>query len=371
MSLLWPRLCRSGRGARCRAALAAAVLASVVLASCSPGDSAAITSTTSSAAVKTSTTSTTTTTTTTTTLPVPIGVLGTHNGGKDAFLGQAQRVKVVAVPEGLSSYPLPLAGTAGFESLERVAFRRFGSGPDLLMITGVDASMTWWDPTLLSLLAQHYRVTIFDLPGTGYSSPLTGPVSLAWFADETAGLIQSLGLEKPAVLGWGLGGDVALALAARHRDSVSSLVLADTPALGSREVPPAPEVRRLLAARWENPRSVSSLLFSSLHEDARYAWLTGIADVLPDSLTGDSRALLFQLQKDVAHYGDPAELEAAVKVPVLLLSGELDRVVPPANTTWLSMGLPRAHVLRFAGGDYGALFEFEAQATAATEKLTG
>ncbi len=79
---------------------------------------------------------------------------------------------VAAVPDGATTAPLPTPGTASYPSIDRIAFRHFGSGPDLLLITGEDASMASWPAPFLAALAQHYRVTIFDLPGTGYSGPL-------------------------------------------------------------------------------------------------------------------------------------------------------------------------------------------------------
>ena len=76
--------------------------------------------------------------------------------------------------------------------------------------------MSWWDPALLSDLSSHYTVTMFDLPGAGYSGPTPSPLSLPWLADMTAGLVLTLGLSDPIVLGWGLGGEIALSLAERH-----------------------------------------------------------------------------------------------------------------------------------------------------------
>ncbi len=316
------------------------------------------------------TSTTSTSTTTTTTLPVPVGVFGTNTGGSDSFLGRAERVKVVAVPEGLSSVPFPAAGTAAYHEVERLGFRQFGSGPDLLLIGGVDGSMTSWDPTFLSLLARHYRVTLIDLPGTGYSSPVGSAPSLAGVADLVAGLIWSLQLVTPAVLGWGLGGDVALALAARHPKSISSLVLVETPDLGPFEVLPAPEVRRLLSASWANPVSLSRLYFSARYTAARDSFLTGIADVLPDSLTAQGRAVLFGLQRQAAEPG-AADLLNSIKAPVLLVAGDRDRVVPPANTARLASALPGSKVLHIAGGDYGVLFEHETETVTAIETFIG
>jgi pimeloyl-ACP methyl ester carboxylesterase len=109
-----------------------------------------------------------------------------------------------------------------------IAYERFGSGPDILLVPGQDGALSWWDPALLSDLSSHYTVTVFDLPGAGYSGPATAPLSLGWLADMTAGLVLTLGLSDPTVLGWGLGGQIAMSLAERHPGIASSLVLVDT-----------------------------------------------------------------------------------------------------------------------------------------------
>ncbi len=128
-----------------------------------------------------------------------------------------------------------------------IAYRSFGSGPDLLLISGQDGTLSWWGQALLSDLSGHYRVTVFDLPGVGYSGAPRPRLSLAWLADMTAGFALTIGLSDPIVLGWGLGGQIALSLAERHPGFASSLILVDTSAGGPGAVAPSKSVMRLLA----------------------------------------------------------------------------------------------------------------------------
>ena len=58
----------------------------------------------------------------------------------------------------------------------RLGYRQFGRGPDLLMVTGDTAAMSLWTPYLLQPLSEHFRVTIFDNRGVGYSTT-TSPSS--------------------------------------------------------------------------------------------------------------------------------------------------------------------------------------------------
>ena len=77
-------------------------------------------------------------------------------------------------------------------------------------------------------LAGPHEVVMFDNSGVGRTQQLPAPVSIDAMADQTSGLISALGLGRPDVLGWSLGGAVAQALAVRHPTQVRDLVLAAT-----------------------------------------------------------------------------------------------------------------------------------------------
>ena len=241
-------------------------LVSVALAGCLSGG-----------ATPTTTVVTTTTvavTTTTTTLPNSVGVGGTTPSGAMSFLGQIKRVPVVEPILGSALLP-PAPTTPGtvLPSIQ-IAYRQFGSGSNLLLVMGQRGTMTWWDPQFLAALSSKYSVTIFDLPGVGYSQPAPTPPTLSTYADETAGLIVALGLAKTSlrVLGWGLGGDVALEADIRHPGLMTALSLVDAPALG------AANVRASRPRRWRSPRrSIRRCGSPSCSSPPTKAWLARLA----------------------------------------------------------------------------------------------
>ncbi len=106
-----------------------------------------------------------------------------------------------------------------------VAFRELGRGEPLFMITAYSVTMDMWDARLLRQLASRYRVIIFDNRGMGKTSPGTAPWSIDRFAADTAGLIRELGYDRASVLGWSLGGDVALGLAVEYPEIVERLII--------------------------------------------------------------------------------------------------------------------------------------------------
>lgn len=321
---------------------------------------------------------------TTTTLPTQVVVEGTAVPG-EAFLGLVRRVPVVALPAGRATAPLPAPGTRGYLSIQRVAFRQFGSGPDLLLIMGQDGSMSWWEPSLLATLAQHYRVTVFDFPSVGYSDPALAPMTLDWLADETAGLVQALGLVHPTVLGWGLGGAVALALAERHPASEGSLVLVDSSAGGPGAVRPPASVSAALDSPTATAASLAATFFatgpasasppassaSAASAASEAAWLTGVESTVPDDLTRAALAGERALQLGLWSSTSLERRAGAVVVPTLVVFGADDIVFPVPDGLWLCRAIARSQRLVLPDAGYAALFQDSSQFVSSLEAFTG
>jgi pimeloyl-ACP methyl ester carboxylesterase len=254
-----------------------------------------------------------------------------------------------------------------------IAYQSFGSGPDLLLIAGQDGTMSWWDPTLLSDLSSHYTVTIFDLPGTGYSGPARSPLSLPWLADMTAGLALTIGLNDPVVLGWGLGGEIALSLAERHSEIASSLVLVDTSAAGAGAWRPTPEVVRLLATPGVTPSQLSRLLFPPTTTGLRdrVQWQNDLFSGTPDWPTATTVKAEAALQAAIWKSTMLLRYLPRVKVPTLVVSGADDVVFPSGNASELVSELRHALLVVLPDAGYDAIGQDAPTFVAAIEKFTG
>ncbi|MDK3020349.1 alpha/beta fold hydrolase [Pseudodonghicola flavimaris] len=107
----------------------------------------------------------------------------------------------------------------------RVHAEVMGQGPDLVLIHGSNGSTRDMSFALAPLLAQRYRVILFDRPGLGYSDPLhRRGASIAEQADVLVQAAAELGARRPIVAGQSYGGAVALAWAVHHPDRLSALV---------------------------------------------------------------------------------------------------------------------------------------------------
>lgn len=347
------------------------------VASRAPARTSTTTTATSTTTTTTSTTTTTTTTTTTqpgvtTTLPSEVPVAGTRPGGQFSELGRVRRVEVVPVPDGASLPPPPASTTVGPPpGAVQVAFRTFGSGPDLLLVEGEHATLTSWDPRLLVDLAQHYTVTVFDYPGTGYSGPDPAATTVEAVADVVAGLSSSLGLVSPVVLGWGLGGQVALALAERHPGLASRLVLVDSAPGGPGATRPSPAVASAMASSTETDLELASLMFPPAATASIDGFLGRVAAVPGDDLVAaavhDEAVVQASAWADAALGGGLRSLA----IPVFVVVGSLDEVFPPANDLALLEQVRGARDLLLPGAGYASLFQDEPQFVAALEAFTG
>jgi pimeloyl-ACP methyl ester carboxylesterase len=117
-------------------------------------------------------------------------------------------------------------GTGEYADLNGIHlyYERYGSGRPLILLHGGLGSGEMFGPILPSLAANH-QVIAPDLQGHGRTADIDRPIGTDLMADDIAALITHLRLERPDVMGYSLGGGVALQLAIRHPELVGKLVV--------------------------------------------------------------------------------------------------------------------------------------------------
>jgi pimeloyl-ACP methyl ester carboxylesterase len=100
-----------------------------------------------------------------------------------------------------------------------------GSGRPLVLLHGGLGSGEMFGPILPALTESH-RVIAPDLQGHGRTADIDRPLDIRLMADDVAALIDHLGLDRPDVVGYSLGGGVAFFTAVRHPEKVGKLVMA-------------------------------------------------------------------------------------------------------------------------------------------------
>ena len=99
-----------------------------------------------------------------------------------------------------------------------------GAGEPLILLHGGVGAAEMFDP-IMPMLAKTRRVIAADLQAHGRTADIDRPLSIEAMADDIAALIKHLGIQKTDVMGYSLGGAVALRTAVQHPELVNKLVL--------------------------------------------------------------------------------------------------------------------------------------------------
>ena len=107
-------------------------------------------------------------------------------------------------------------------------YQQRGKGSDVILVHGITSNLSRWLLTVLPRLAEHHRVTAYDLRGHGFSDVPPSGYTSDDLAEELRGLMDGLGIERAHVVGHSFGGAIALNGAVRYPERFSSLVVEDS-----------------------------------------------------------------------------------------------------------------------------------------------
>jgi len=110
----------------------------------------------------------------------------------------------------------------------KLHYETHGTGRPLILLHGGLGATPMFGPNLTAL-AEGRQVIGVDLQGHGRTADIDRPIRTELMADDIAALIKHLKLERPDIMGYSLGGGVAVHLAVRHPELVGKLVVVSTP----------------------------------------------------------------------------------------------------------------------------------------------
>lgn len=236
-----------------------------------------------------------------------------------------------------------------------ICCRVIGEGPPLVLIMGLTANMDWWDQEFLESLSSRHRVIIFDNRGAGRTdAPPETEITIELMADDTAGLMEALGVERADVLGVSMGGMIAQELALNHPGKVDRLVLCVTFCGGKETVLASREVLMKLVDRSGTPeeqvRRFAGLMFpeSWLAENERYM-ADFIVRYLRAPATDMNAARQFMATQRFSTY----ERLPLIGAPTLVACGAGDVMIPAENSRIIAGRIPGARLVEYEGAGHG------------------
>jgi pimeloyl-ACP methyl ester carboxylesterase len=238
-----------------------------------------------------------------------------------------------------------------------VAYKEAGSGEPLILIMGYGGTMDLWDTRLVNQLAQHYRVIVFDNRGMGQTTSSDKEYSIRLFANDTAGLMDAMGIKKAHVMGWSMGTFVAQELTLGYPEKVDKLILcAGTP--GGREaLPPEPRVIASLTNTTGTDRERGERLFLVLFPPA---WLKENPDpskYFPRVTETSPPASMQRQDAAIQAWNGSYFRLPAIQQPLLLIAGEQDVIAPPGNSLLIAEQVPHSWLVRIRGGGHGLMYQ--------------
>jgi pimeloyl-ACP methyl ester carboxylesterase len=193
-------------------------------------------------------------------------------------------------------------------------YETHGSGRPLILLHGGLMSGETFGPVLPALAAKHQVIAV-DLQGHGRTADIDRPIDLRLMADDIAALIDHLGLDKPDLVGYSLGGGVAFFTAVKYPDRIGKLVLVSAN-IRRDAIPP-----EMLAQQ----EQVSSAAVEFMKDTPMYQLYQRVAP-RPE----DFGRLLDKIGETMGKDFDYSEELRSIKVPTLIVAADAD-MAPPSH----------------------------------------
>jgi 3-oxoadipate enol-lactonase len=215
-----------------------------------------------------------------------------------------------------------------------------GAGAPVVLLHGFPLDRTVWDEQLDALIAARARVIRIDLRGCGESEPSDGPALMEALAGDVAGVLESLHVERAALVGHSIGGYVALAFFRMYEERVAGLALVASHVAedASRNANADPTQRELaagrddLAARLERDGTMDAAVESYLPRyfaPRAYRERPELVERVRAIMQRQSARGCAQLVRGMKERLDSHDLLEDVRVPALVIAGAHDAYLKP------------------------------------------
>lgn len=248
----------------------------------------------------------------------------------------------------------------------RYAYRKFGSGyrPPIVCLQHFRGGLDNWDPLVTDGLAKEGPIILFNNSGIA-SSEGEPDDTIVGTARHVSDFVNALGLEKINVLGLSMGGFAAQQLAADRPDLIHRLILAGTGPEGgeamvnyppltaqhaTREVPTEADFLYLFFSPTPASQAAGRAYWERRHLRADQDVPSSLAAMRAQATANAAWAVV----PDTCRYAQLEKLE----LPVLVINGKEDVVVPTVNSYVLQQHLPNATLIIYPDSGHGSIFQF-------------
>ena len=258
-----------------------------------------------------------------------------------------------------------------------IAYKMLGKGDPILPISGSSSDMNAWQPSTLRDLSSNHTVIVFDNRGVGNTTTGSKPFSIQQLANDTAGLLDALKIQKANVLGYSLGSYTAQQLTITYPEKVNRLILVAASCGGENSIPKPPQMLELqseIVNKSLNNISISeeeikSLISASLGS----GWIRLHPDSLENvpetqdvfaSVSPNTLEQQYNIGKrwEATNWNGVCDELAKIAKPTLVITGTDDYAYQPhANSLVIAGKIPGAWLIQIENAGHAVMSQYPDQ----------
>jgi 3-oxoadipate enol-lactonase len=238
---------------------------------------------------------------------------------------------------------VPRSGTVRANGQE-LYYEIHGAGPPLVLVMGIGYDSSLWTLHQVPVLSTRFRVILLDNRDAGRSSRSDHPYTVADMADDVAGLLNALDIQRTDLLGLSMGSMIGMEFALRYGDRLDRLVLA-----GPAAAPARSAVDPISIWNWVKANDPDGELFGG----QQFTWLFSSAFLRNQEAVRETIALLaanpnpvepaaYHRQAQAYLHFDALDRLGGIKAPTLVIVGEQDLLTPPWVAREVANAIPGA-----------------------------
>ena len=244
----------------------------------------------------------------------------------------------------------------------QLAYDRRGKGTPLVLLHGYPLDHHLWDE-VLPLLEDTFDVIVLDLRGFGESNTIDTPYTMDDYASDVAGLLDQLGIQKTAIVGHSMGGYVTLAFVRLYPERVSGFGLVSSQVLAD---PLDRKEGRYKSAAEVVENGIGSVVATMTPKFTADEHLQSFARA---SMERQQPAAYVGALKAMAERTDSTPLLSSLKVPVVIIHGEADALIPVDRAREVKAALPQARLVEISGAGHMPMMEAKEKTAEALKYL--
>lgn len=282
----------------------------------------------------------------------------------------------IFLPERYSHFRMARGGVAQIrgisevKTLHGIGYREIGQGQPLILLAGSNMTLHHWNPELITNLSRHFRCILADIPGVGVSPIDPLPQTIEAVEKIMRPFVADVADTKPLLLGFSMGGFIVQAIADSDPNKLAGLILVST-APGQHAVAMSDADLKLLTdtsgTTEDRYKRMGQLSFPDAETGRRLGKNVAqiyISAALEGELSESEIAYQNGVCDDWSQVQRPCCKLTSSALPMLIMTGTLDRICPPENAQLLHAACPQSQLKEFDHAGHGLIYQLPGEMAA-------